>query len=73
MANPGDLPSIMVLADRVDSLVTTIGEAMARLQAVEERVAVFEAIRRIDAVLTPDAEIALIRDGMSQTALGGGE
>lgn len=72
MANPGDLPSVMVLADRVDSLVTTIGEAMARLEAVEERVAVFEAIRRIDTVLV-DSQIALIRDGMSQTALGGGE
>lgn len=66
MANPGDLPSIMVLADRVDSLVTTIGEAMARLEAAEERITVLQAIRRIDDHLA-------IRDSMNQSALGGGE
>lgn len=65
MANPGDLP-VMVLADRVDSLVKTIGEAMARLEAVERRLATFDAIRTIDDHLA-------IRDSMNQSALGGGE
>lgn len=71
MANPGDL-DVMVALDRIDALVKTIGEIMVRLEAAEERVAVLQAIRRIDTVLV-DSQIALIRDGMSQTALGGGE
>lgn len=72
MANPGDLP-VLVLRDRVDSLVTTIGELRQRIDDLEGRLRTFEAIRRIDAVLAPDAEIALIRDGMNVSALGGGE
>lgn len=71
MANPGDL-DVMVALDRIDALVKTIGEIMVRLDAAEARLATFEAIRRIDTVLV-DSQIALIRDGMSQTALGGGE
>lgn len=66
MANPGDLPSIMVLADRVDALVETVWQLMKRVNAAEERIATFEAIRRIDDHLA-------IRDSMNQSALGGGE
>lgn len=71
MANPGDL-DVMVALDRIDALVKTVGEIMVRLEVAEARLATFEAIRRIDSVLM-DSQISLIRDGMSQTALGGGE
>ena len=72
MANPGDL-SVMVALDRIDALVKTIGGIMVRLEAAEERIAVLQAIRRIDAALTPETDIALIRDSMNRSALGGGE
>ena len=66
MANPGDL-DVKVALDRIDALVKTLGEWRVRLEAVEARLATLDAINVLD------AEIALIRDGMSQTALGGGE
>lgn len=88
MANPGDLPSIMVLADRLNAQAVTIGELRAELaeereerRRLEKRVDEHDArLGRVDDALATclainvlDAEIALIRDGMSQTALGGGE
>lgn len=66
MANPGDL-DVMVALDRIDALVKTIGELRQRIAVIERRLATFDGIKALD------AEIALIRDGMSQTALGGGE
>ena len=63
MANPGDLPSIMVLADRVDALVETVWQLMKRVSAAEERIATFEAIRRIDRHLSA-------RDSMADDGIG---
>lgn len=65
MANPGDL-SVMVALDRIDALVTTIGELRQRIDDLEGRLRTFEAIRRIDDHL-------VIRDGMNASQLGGGE
>ena len=88
MANPGDIPSAMVLSDRVDSLVKTIAEMFELVKdlkaAVETMAGIVERqearlcllegdLSTCRAINVLDAEIALIRDGMSQTALGGGE
>ena len=87
MANPGDL-DVMILADRLNAQAVTIGELRAELaeerearRRLEKRVDGHDArLDRLDEALDTcrainvlDAEIALIRDGMSQTALGGGE
>ena len=80
MANPGDL-DVMILADRLNAQAVTIGELRAELaeerearRRLETRTAALEAdLSTCRAINVLDAEISLIRDGMSQTALGGGE
>lgn len=65
MAIPAALP-IDEAIDRIDALVVQVRDLLGQVDALERRITVLEAVRRIDDHL-------VIRDGMNMTALGGGE
>lgn len=65
MAIPAALP-INEAIDRIDALVVQVRDLLGQVDALERRITVLEAVRRIDDHL-------VVQDGMNRAALGGGD
>lgn len=65
MAIPAALP-IHEAIDRIDALVVQVRDLLGQVDALERRITVLEAVRRIDDHL-------VVQDGMNRAALGGGD